>query len=128
VSLRVRSLSMFVRGLAVLAGRRCVVLRFFVLAARVMMLSLMVVMRCSVVVTSGGVMMLARRMFCHFSVLPCSDLGRTIVNRPTFLERTEELALRLAQFSRLGNGSGTAAERVGSRMMRIAVFSRQPAA
>jgi hypothetical protein len=76
--MRVRSLSMFVRGLAMLAGGRGVVLRLIVLAARMMMLSLMVVMRCSVVVTSGGVMMLGRRMFCHFSVLPCSDLGRTI--------------------------------------------------
>jgi hypothetical protein len=103
--MRVGSLSMFVRGLAMLAGGRCVVLRLFVLAARVMMLSLMVVMRCSVVVTSGGVMMLARRMFCHFSVLPCSDLGRTMFNRPTFPERTEELPVRFAQFNHLGNGS-----------------------
>ena len=75
--MRVRSLGMFVRGLAMLAGGGGVVLRLFVLAARVMMLSLMVVMRCSVVVTSSGVMMIARRMFCHFSVLPCSDLGRS---------------------------------------------------
>jgi hypothetical protein len=40
-------------------------------------------------------------------------LGRTIFNRPTFPERTEELPVRLAQFNHLGNGSRRLASRTG---------------
>jgi hypothetical protein len=43
-------------------GRSCVLLGFFVLAHRVVMLSLMVVMRGSMVMRGGQVMVLTRRM------------------------------------------------------------------
>jgi hypothetical protein len=60
----------FVRELAVLLSGLCVILRFLVLAHRVVVLSLVMVMRGGVVVTRRVVMMLSRRMFCHLSVLP----------------------------------------------------------
>jgi hypothetical protein len=60
----------FVRKLAVLLSGLCVILRFLVLAHRVVVLSLVMVMRGGVVVTRRVVMMLGRRMFCHLSVLP----------------------------------------------------------
>jgi hypothetical protein len=71
------SVRMFLREFAMFLSGRRMMLGSFVFAARVMMLSLMVVMRGSVVVMRGsvvvarrGLMMLARRMFRHFSVLP----------------------------------------------------------
>jgi hypothetical protein len=51
------------------------VLGLFVLAALVVVLGLMVVMGRSMVVASGGVVMRARRMFCHFSVLQLHRFG-----------------------------------------------------
>jgi hypothetical protein len=119
---------MFVRGLAMLAGGRCVVLRLFVLAARVMMLSLMVVMRCSVVVTSGGVMMLARRMFCHFSVLPCSDLGRSDIPSSDIPRTNRGIAGQVCAIQASWQWERRFASRTGRLLMRIAVFSRQPVA
>jgi hypothetical protein len=74
--MRVRSLGMFVRELAMFPCGRRVVLGLFVLATRVVMLCLMMVMRRSVVVASRTVMMLAGRMLCHFAVLPRIGLGR----------------------------------------------------
>ena len=68
--MRVRSVRMFLREFAVLLSGRRMMLGLFVFAARVVMFSLMVVMRGSVVVARRGLMMLARRMFRHFSVLP----------------------------------------------------------
>ena len=82
--MRVRSLRMFVREFAMFLSSHSMVLGLFVLAACVVMFSLMVVMGRSVVVASRCVVMLARRMFCHFAVLPRSDLGRTMFNRPPF--------------------------------------------
>jgi hypothetical protein len=61
---------MLVRKLAMFLGGLGVVLRLFVLAHCVMMLSLMMVMRGGVVMASRGVMMLGRRMFRHLNVLP----------------------------------------------------------
>jgi hypothetical protein len=88
--MRVRSLGMFVREFAVFFSGRRMVLGLCVLAARVVVLSLMVMMRCSVVVASRSVMMLARRMLRHFAVLPRRDLGRPMFNRPPFPGKTEE--------------------------------------
>jgi hypothetical protein len=56
-------------------GGRGMVLGLIVLAARVVVLSLMMVMRGRMVVAGCGVMMLLRRMFCHFSVLHRNDLS-----------------------------------------------------
>ena len=53
-------------------GSLRVVLRLFVFAHRVVMLSLMMVMRGGMVMTGCGVMMLSRRMFRHLNVLPLS--------------------------------------------------------
>jgi hypothetical protein len=60
-------LGMLLCELAVLLRGRGVLLRLFVFAQSVMVLSLMVVM------TSRGLMMLRRRMFRQLSVLPCSE-------------------------------------------------------
>jgi hypothetical protein len=68
--MRVCSVRMFLREFAMFLSGRRMMLGLFVFAARVMMLSLMVVMRGSVVVARRGLMMLARRMFRHFSLLP----------------------------------------------------------
>jgi hypothetical protein len=54
---------MLVCGFAVLMGRRCVLLGFFMLAERVVMLGLMMMMRGRVVVGGRLVMMLTGRMF-----------------------------------------------------------------
>ena len=75
---------MFVREFAMFLSGRRMMLGLCVLAACVVVLSLMMVMSCSVVVARRSVVMLARRMFCHFAVLPRSDLGRTMFNRPPF--------------------------------------------
>ena len=61
---------MFVREFAMFLSGRRMMLGLCVLAACVVVLSLMMVMSCSVVVARRGLMMLARRMFRHFSVLP----------------------------------------------------------
>ncbi len=53
-------------------GSLRVVLGVFVFAHRVVMLSLMMVVRGGMVMTGRGVMMLGRRMFRHLSVLPLS--------------------------------------------------------
>jgi hypothetical protein len=68
--MRVCSVRMFLREFAMFLSGRRMMLGFFVFAARMMMLGLMVVMRGGVVVARRGLMMLARRMFRHFSVLP----------------------------------------------------------
>ena len=73
--LRVRSLRKFLRKLAMFFGGRGMVLRLIVLTARVVVLGLMMVMRGCMVVAGRSVMMLLRRMFCHFSVLRRTDLG-----------------------------------------------------
>ena len=65
--LRVSRLGVLVRQLAMVLGGRGVVLGLIVLAARVVMLSLMVMMRGRMVVAGCGVMMLLRRVFCHLS-------------------------------------------------------------
>jgi hypothetical protein len=59
-----------VRKLAVFLSGLCVILRFLVLAHRVVVLSLVMVMRGGVVVTGRVMVMFSRRMFCHLSVLP----------------------------------------------------------
>ena len=66
---------MFLRKLAMFFGGRGMVLGLIVLTARVVVLGLMMVMRGCMVVAGRSVMMLLRRMFCHFSVLRRSDLG-----------------------------------------------------
>jgi hypothetical protein len=53
---------MFMSELAMFVSRSCVLLGFFVLADRVVMLGLMMMMRGGVVVSGGYVMMLTRRM------------------------------------------------------------------
>jgi hypothetical protein len=61
---------MFVSLFAMLMSRSRVVLGIFVLAARVVVFGLMMMMRCSVVVSGSGVMMLLRGVFrrlCHRS-------------------------------------------------------------
>jgi hypothetical protein len=60
----------FVRKFAVFLSGLCVILRFLVLAHRVVVLSLVMVMRGGVVVTGRVMVMFSRRMFCHLSVLP----------------------------------------------------------
>jgi hypothetical protein len=57
-------------------GRSCVLLGFFVLAHRVVMLGLMVVMRGSMVMRGGQVMVLTRRMvrlLRHWDMSPGLD-------------------------------------------------------
>jgi hypothetical protein len=66
---------MLVREVAMFLGSLRVVLRVFVFAHRVVMLSLMMVMRGGMVMTGRGVMMLGRRMFRHLNVLPVLRLG-----------------------------------------------------
>jgi len=63
---------MLLREVAMLCGGRGMVLRLTVLAARVTVPGLTMVVRGRVVVAGRGVMMLLRRMFCHFSALPRS--------------------------------------------------------
>lgn len=70
-----RSIGMLVGELAMFLGSLRVVLRLFVFAHRVVMLSLMMVMRGGMVMTGCGVMMLGRRMFRHLNVLPVLRLG-----------------------------------------------------
>jgi hypothetical protein len=82
--MRVRGLSVFVREFAMFLSGRRMMLGLCVLAACVVLLSLMMVMSGGVVVAGRSVVMLARRVFCHFAVLPRSDLGRTMFNRPPF--------------------------------------------
>jgi hypothetical protein len=60
----------FVRKFAVFLSGLCVILPFLVLAHRVVVLSLVMVMRRGVVVTGRVMVMFSRRMFCHLSVLP----------------------------------------------------------
>ena len=72
VRLRVCCLSMLVGEFAVFLGGLRVVLRLFVFAHRVVMLSLMMMMRGGMVMTGRGMMMLSRRMFRHLNVLPVS--------------------------------------------------------
>ena len=73
--MRVRSLSVLVREFAMFLSGRRMVLGLLVLAALVMVLGLMMMVRGCMVMTSRGVMMLARRMFCHFSVLQLHRFG-----------------------------------------------------
>ena len=78
-------------------GGRGMVLGLIVLAARVVVLCLMMVMRGRMVVAGRGVMMLLRRMFCHFSVLRRSlSLVLADLNRPLFPVKNEELCQILA--------------------------------
>ncbi len=63
---------MLVGEVAMFLGSLRVVLGVFVFAHRVVMLSLMMVVRGGMVMTGRGVMMLGRRMFRHLSVLPLS--------------------------------------------------------
>jgi hypothetical protein len=60
--MRVGSRGMFMSELAMFVSHSCVLLGFFVLADRVVMLGLMMMMRGGVVVSGGYVMMLTRRM------------------------------------------------------------------
>jgi hypothetical protein len=73
--MRMRCLGMLVGELAVFLSGFGVVLRLFVFAHRVVMLSLMMVMRGGMVMTGCGVMMLGRRMFRHLNVLPVLRLA-----------------------------------------------------
>jgi uncharacterized membrane protein YedE/YeeE len=57
---------MLVGELAMFFGRRGVILRVFVFAELVMMGRLMMVMRGGVMVSGGGLVMLARRMLWRF--------------------------------------------------------------
>jgi hypothetical protein len=79
---------MFVGKLAMFQRRFCVLLRLVVFADRMVMLSLMVVMRGGMVVGGRLVVMLTRRMFrclCHLDVLPFKrGWGKT--DGPTFVE------------------------------------------
>jgi hypothetical protein len=61
---------MFLRKLAMFFGGRGMVLGLIVLATCVVMLGLMMVMRSCMMVAGCGLMMLLRRMFCHFNVPP----------------------------------------------------------
>jgi hypothetical protein len=72
VRLRVCGLSMLVRQFAVFLSGLRVVLRLFVFAHRVVMLSLMMMMRGGMVMACRGMMMLGRRMSRHLNVLPLS--------------------------------------------------------
>jgi len=97
LGLRVRGLSMFVREFAMLLSGRRMVLGLIVLAARVVMLGLMVVMRRRMVVAGCGVMMLLRRVFCHLSVLPLLRIGSNRIDRrttPTYREWRQHRAIR----------------------------------
>ena len=85
--MRVRSLSVLVREFAMFLSCHSMVLGLFVLAACVVMFSLMVVMGRSVVVASRGVVMLARRMFCHFSVLQLHRFGSEKMRSPAIQNR-----------------------------------------
>jgi hypothetical protein len=75
--LRVSALGVLVREIAVVLSGLCVLLRLIVFADRVMMLSLKVVMRRRLVMTSRGHMMFGSRMFRHVSALPCFELPQT---------------------------------------------------
>jgi hypothetical protein len=72
VGMRVRGLGMLVRLFAVFLGGLRVVLRVFVFAHRVVMLSLMMVMRGGMVMAGRDMVMLGGRMFRHLNVLPLS--------------------------------------------------------
>ncbi len=62
---------MFVSEFAVFVSRSCVLLGFFVLTERVMMLGLMMVVGGGVVVSGRQLMMLTRRMLrCLYHALP----------------------------------------------------------
>jgi hypothetical protein len=63
---------MLVREFAVFLSGLRVVLSLFVFAHRVVMLSLMMMMRGGMVMAGRGMMMLSRRMFRHLNVLPLS--------------------------------------------------------
>jgi hypothetical protein len=95
---------MFVRELAMFLSGRGMMLGLFVFAARVVMLGLMMVVRCSVVVTSRRVMMLARRMFSHFSSLRWRDSSRADVQSSDIPE-VRGVTSKFAQFAHLGNGA-----------------------
>jgi hypothetical protein len=95
---------MFVREFAMFLSGRRMVLGLIVLAARVMVLGLMMMVRGCMVMTSRSVMMLARGMFCHFSVLQLLRFGLdddAILRHST---NPEEWRLRFAHFALLGNG------------------------
>ena len=82
VRVAVRRRGMFVRMLAVFVSSGRVLLRFVVLASFVMMRCLMVMMRGSVVVACGLVVMVTRGMFwrlCHLCVK-----SRPIVTPPHY--------------------------------------------
>jgi hypothetical protein len=68
LSVLVRELAMFFRGLGVVLG-------LFVFAHCVVVLSLMAMMRSGVVMTGRVVMMLGRRTFCHLNVLRFLGIG-----------------------------------------------------
>jgi hypothetical protein len=76
---------MLVRKLAMFLGGRCMMLCLFVFAALVVMVGLVVVMRSGVMVTGRTVVMLGRRMFCHFERAPVGlSWDGPKLNRPTF--------------------------------------------
>jgi hypothetical protein len=101
--MRVRSLSVLVREFAMFLSGRRMVLGLLVLAALVMVLGLMMVMGCSVVVASRGVVMLTRRMFCHFSVLQLHRFGSD-GDAILRYSRSWGTALKIAHLAYLGNG------------------------
>jgi hypothetical protein len=77
---------MLVRKLAVILSCLGVVLRLFVFAHGMMMLSLMMVMGGGVVMTGRSVMMLCRWMFSHLNALPCHGPDRTSIVRHSLEE------------------------------------------
>jgi hypothetical protein len=94
---------MFVREIAVFLGGRRVVLGLVVLAARVVMFGLMMMVCGCVVMTSRGMMMLARRMFCHFSVLQLHRLGSDDDSVLRQSGTSGDWRLRFAHFALPGN-------------------------
>ena len=87
---------MFLRKLAMFFGGRGMVLGLIVLTARVVVLGLMMVMRGCMVVAGRSVMMLLRRMFCHFSVLRRSDRLADVIARHS--PKRSRNTLRFARF------------------------------
>ena len=74
---------MLVRKLAVILSCLGVVLRLFMFAHGMVMLSLMMVMGGGVVMTGRSMMMLCRWMFSHLNALPLSWAGHNL-DCPTF--------------------------------------------
>ena len=118
---------MLVRELAMFFGGRCMVLGLIVLAARVVMLGLMVVMRRRMVVAGCGVMMLLRRVFCHLSVLPLLRIGldRWSIGRQLPLTGTST-ASRNWRFLAMVRGIARAKTPVGRQPSRSSAAAARP--